>query len=316
MSEKKQRANHDSAWKDILDAYFKEFMEFFYPDIAKKIDWPADFETLENELHSITTDAMIGKTFVDKLIKVKSLEGRQEVVLIHVEVQGQKEEEFSKRLFQYYCKLFTKYDQSILTLAILTDSNQSWHPKNYQRDVFNFSVLTFNFKTHKLIDYRTKKQTLEESDNPFSIVVLAHLAYIETKSDLDARFKMKFWLTRRLYEKGYNRDYVINLFKVIDWVLVLPKGLALEYKEKIHQLEEAKKVSYITSIEQLGREEGLQQGLKQGLKQGIQQGLEEGEHRKAIAIAKILLAEGRSPGAVQKLTGLSEKEIMTLVDKH
>ena len=22
MSEKKQRANHDSAWKDILDAYF------------------------------------------------------------------------------------------------------------------------------------------------------------------------------------------------------------------------------------------------------------------------------------------------------
>jgi hypothetical protein len=29
MSEKKQRVNHDSAWKDILEAYFKEFMEFF-----------------------------------------------------------------------------------------------------------------------------------------------------------------------------------------------------------------------------------------------------------------------------------------------
>lgn len=91
-------------------------------------------------------------------------------------------------------------------------------------------------------------------------------------------------------------------------MLILPKDLALEYKEKIHQLEEAKKVSYITSIEQLGREEGL--------KQGIQQGLEEGEHRKAIAIAKNLLGEGRSPGAVQKLTGLSEKEVMALVDRH
>src|SRR5436190_7320522 len=170
------KSNQDSAWKEILDFYFKEFMEFFYPDVATKIDWLAPYEPLDNELQSITTDAMVGKTFVDKLMKVKSLEGKDEVVLIHIEVQGQKEEEFSKRLFQYYCKLFTKYDQSILTLAILTDSNQSWHPKDYQRDVFDFSVLTFNFKTHKLIDYRTKKQTLEESDNPFSMVVLAHLA--------------------------------------------------------------------------------------------------------------------------------------------
>ncbi|TLY46600.1 MAG: transposase [Gammaproteobacteria bacterium] len=60
--------------------------------------------------------------------------------------------------------------------------------------------------------------------------------------------------------------------------------------------------------------------LAQRLEQkGLKKGLEEGEHRKTIAIAAIakkLLDEGRSPGAVQKLTGLSEKEIMALVDKH
>ncbi|MFM2322440.1 MAG: hypothetical protein RLZZ225_593 [Pseudomonadota bacterium] len=60
----------------------------------------------------------------------------------------------------------------------------------------------------------------------------------------------------------------------------------------------------------------LAQQLKQ---QGLEQGLKEGEQRKAIAIASIakkLLAEGRSPGAVKKLTGLSEKEVMALLDKH
>ncbi|TKW76303.1 MAG: hypothetical protein DI543_21445, partial [Bradyrhizobium icense] len=192
---KKQRANHDSAWKDILDAYFKEFMEFFYPEIAEKIDWITPYESLDNELQSITTDAMVGKTFVDKLIKVKSLEGKQEVVLIHIEVQGKKEDEFSKRLFQYYCKLFTKYDQSILTLAILTDNNQGWHPTDYQRNVFGYSVLTFNFKTHKLLEYHDKKQDLEISSNPFAIVVLVHLIFLETKKDPKARFLMKLRLT-------------------------------------------------------------------------------------------------------------------------
>jgi predicted transposase/invertase (TIGR01784 family) len=67
-------------------------------------------------------------------------------------------------------------------------------------------------------------------------------------------------------------------------------------------------MSYVTSFERLSREEGLQQGL--------QQGLEEGEHRKAIAIAKNLLAEGMSPQTIQRLTGLPEKEVMDLVDKH
>ncbi len=60
----------------------------------------------------------------------------------------------------------------------------------------------------------------------------------------------------------------------------------------------------------------LAQQLKQ---QGLEQGLKEGEQRKAVAIASIakkLLAEGRSPGAVKKLTGLSEKEVMALLDKH
>ncbi len=48
---------------------------------------------------------------------------------------------------------------------------------------------------------------------------------------------------------------------MIDWSIKLPKGLELRYKAKIHELEEENKVSYITSIKRLSKEEGLQQGL-------------------------------------------------------
>ncbi len=53
--------------------------------------------------------------------------------------------------------------------------------------------------------------------------------------------------------------------------------------------------------------------LAQQLKQ---EGREEGRHEEAIAVAKNLLNDGMSPKAVQKLTGLPEKEVMDLVDKH
>ncbi|WP_218813818.1 hypothetical protein [Rickettsiella endosymbiont of Dermanyssus gallinae] len=303
MSLKKKklvRSEQDSAWKDILDAYFKEFIEFFYPVIAKKIDWLSGYEALDSELQSITTDAMIGKTFVDKLVKVKSLDGKEEVVLIHIEVQSQKEEEFPKRLFQYYCKLFSKYDQSILTLAILTDSNKNWHPENYEREVFGFPVISFNFWTHKLLDYDHKRQELEISTNPFAMVVLVHLVFLNTKKDPKTRSLMKFHLTRRLYDRGCGRDNVINLLKVIDWALVIPENLELEYKQKLHALEEEKNMAYTTSFER----DGLEKGLKKGLQQGRE--LERYE------MAKGLLAEGIALDVIKKVTKLPDLALTEL----
>ena len=68
-------------------------------------------------------------------------------------------------------------------------------------------MIHFNFWTHKLLDYSDKKKELEISNNPFSIVVLVHLIFLETKKDPKGRFQMKWELTRRLYERGYGRDY-------------------------------------------------------------------------------------------------------------
>jgi predicted transposase YdaD len=41
-----------------------------------------------------------------------------------------------------------------------------------------------------------------------------------------------------------------------------------------------------------------------------------GRRKEALVIAKNMLAKGMSLKAIQKLTGLPEKEVMDLVDKH
>lgn len=69
-------------------------------------------------------------------------------------------------------------------------------------------------------------------------------------------------------------------------------------------------------LEQQGLKKGLQQGLEQGLQQGMQQGMQQGRHEEALTIARNLLADGMSPQAVQRFTGLPEAEVVGLVKQH
>ncbi len=55
---------------------------------------------------------------------------------------------------------------------------------------------------------------------------------------------------------------------------------------------------------------------EQGLKQGRHEGREEGHQAILLVARRLLIEEGMSPQSVQRLTGLSEKEVMDLVDKH
>jgi hypothetical protein len=57
--------NYDTPWKDILSAYFQEFLEFFFPEIAKEIDWSKGYELLDKELRKLARDAHIGHRLAD-----------------------------------------------------------------------------------------------------------------------------------------------------------------------------------------------------------------------------------------------------------
>ncbi|NCA72817.1 MAG: transposase, partial [Sphingobacteriia bacterium] len=63
-------------------------------------------------------------------------------------------------------------------------------------------------------------------------------------------------LVRLLYQRGYSREDILELFRVLDWMLQLPDGLEQELKRELIAFEEQTNMPYITSIERLGRQEG------------------------------------------------------------
>jgi len=94
-------ADFDSPWKEALDVCFQAFLAFFFPLIHNDIDWSRGFESLDRELQQLTPRAAHGRRHVDKLVKVWRKNGREVWVLIHVEVQTQRQRGFARRMYVY-----------------------------------------------------------------------------------------------------------------------------------------------------------------------------------------------------------------------
>jgi hypothetical protein len=97
----------DTPWKDVLEIYFEDFVSFFFPQAHAGIDWNQGFEFLDKELQQVVRDAELGKRLVDKLVKIYRMAGEETWVLIHIEIQGQREIDFAERMFVYYYRIYS-----------------------------------------------------------------------------------------------------------------------------------------------------------------------------------------------------------------
>ncbi len=251
----------DSPWKDIVEAYLPDFIAFFFPDVYDQIDWEQGFEFLDQELRQVVRDAELGKRFVDKLVKIYRTGGEETWILLHLEIQSQYEAGFAERIYVYQYRIYDRYRRKVASLVVLGDESRSWRPSEFGYEIFGVEI-NFRFRVVKLLDLGQDWSALSANDNPFATVVMAHLKASQTRSDRQERLQWKLSLTRQLYQKGYQRLDVINLFRFIDWVMSLPDNLEIEFWSQLRQFEEEQRMPYITSVERQGIEQGLQQGMQ------------------------------------------------------
>lgn len=281
-------ANYDSPWKNILNYFLPAFMDFCLPHVAAAIDWSKGYVSLDKELHAISRRQKAGKRTVDTLFKVWLKSGEEVWLLLHIEVQAHKDVLFPERMYIYNYRSFDRYQKPIVSVAILADGDPNWRPCCYERSSLA-NKLYFEFATVKLLDYAIRKQDLSQESNPFAIVIWAHLEALQTRKQPQQRLFSKLAVTRALYKHGFSKDYILHLFAFIDWVLVLPEPLELEYEHNIEQLEGEKNVTYITSIERIGMKRGWLKGWEEGWQQGQQQGRQEGQQDGEIKGERALL---------------------------
>jgi len=259
--------DYDTPWKDAVTRYFPEFIAFYFPEADKQIDWNRGYTFLDQELAQIVKDAELGKRLIDKLVQVATHDGGEHWVYVHIEVQGGHDGNFAERLFTYNYRLYDKYRRPIASLAVLADDREHWKPQTYGYELFGCEV-GIRFPVIKLLDYQPQTEALLLDPNPFALVTAAHLLTRQTKGDDRQRLAAKWRLAKLLYERNWDKQRIIDLFSVIDWMMQVPKELQNQLWQDIEQLERNRTMPYITSVERIGIEKGIQQGIQQGIEQG------------------------------------------------
>ena len=127
-------------------------------------------------------------------------------------------------MFQYFYRIYDRFDREIVALAIMTSPHQSEFPIQFRYSYFG-TKLHYAYTNYKVSDYDYKE--LEQSDKLFSKVVLATKYMNETKQDAEKRYAFKMKLMREIIKHpNYSRTTIQAVFYFTDYLLRLPQELS------------------------------------------------------------------------------------------
>ncbi len=101
------------------------------------------------------------------------------------------------------------------------------------------------------------------------MVVLANWAVQQAGKDDERRLTLKWDLTRRLYGIGFGKAEILELFRLVDWLMKLPKELEARFRRQLYEFEQKQVMAYVTSIEQNGIERGIEKGQLMACRENI-----------------------------------------------
>ncbi len=262
----------DGFWKEVLDAFFDDFLALLFPEAHAGIDWQAGVRPRDKELTKLLPDNRTGARFVDKLVEVRGRGGDLALVMVHIEVQSHPDGDFARRMFTYYYRLFDRYGPDVVSLALLADADTAWRPRAFTTELWGCG-LQFVFPTAKLLDFRDRKDELNASYSPFALLVLAILKAQDTAAGgeraIAERSHWKLDALRSLYERGYSRTHMRHLFRFLDWAVRLPENIDDQLHVELAKSEEGKKMTYITSFERYGIRKGMEQGRLNNARESV-----------------------------------------------
>ena len=255
-----RRTEADNAWKELLDRHFAGFLKFFFPEIHAAIDWTRKPVFLDKELPKLGPRHLRGHRLADKLAKVRLRSGQPLFIILHSEIQGEARADFNQRMYVYHYRIEDRYNCPVVSIGVVTGGTGQTAVGRYEAELLGCRSV-FEFPVVELSGWRGREDELLASDDPFALVVLAHLKVSQAKNDAQQKYAVKRELILLLYEHGYSEEYAQSLLRFFDWLIRLPEAAERKLEREIDAARREKRMPYITSWERMGMKRGRKEGL-------------------------------------------------------
>ncbi len=111
-----ERIGHDQLFKQVLQGFFPDFLRLFDPPTAAALD----LSTVSFRDAEAFTDIPQGeRRTADLVAEIQTTEGVDELILVHVEVQREREARFPYRMWEYYSLLRQRENLPVIPIALV-----------------------------------------------------------------------------------------------------------------------------------------------------------------------------------------------------
>lgn len=289
---------HDEAFKKLLQTFFAEFIELFFPELDSVLDHSQSRFLMQEMLVDIVGEEA---RYVDLLLETR-YELTDAYVLVHLEPQSYHQSDFHERMFVYFGRLFERHRKQhklIIPIAIFTSDEPREEPRQVSMEIAGHPILRFEYLAVQL-----KKQNWRrfiESDNPVAAALLAKMGYNqgEAKELRMTYLRMLLRLSRRL-----DKARLALIMSVADLYFKPDQRADDEILRELvrdNPSEEERIMELMPAWKRWGYEEGIVKGREEAM---------ETTNRK---IAAKLLGRGFTPEEIGETLELSLEEVREII---
>ena len=254
------RIDHDRLFKELLETFFVEFVELFFPEAYEAMD----LEHIRFLQQEVFTDVTRGdKHLVDILVETR-LKGKPGIVLVHVENQAKAQSDFAERMYIYFSRLYQEHRCLILPIAVFSYPETRDEPDQFKLEFAFMPVLDFHFIKLELKKYNWRDYI--QSNNPVAAALLSKMGYQKQE-----RVQVKLEFLRMLVHMELDPARMTLLTGFFETYLRLDETEERKLEEEMGKMDEkeaSRMIELTTSWEEKGRSKGRIEGKIEGKIEG------------------------------------------------
>lgn len=217
-------SKHDQLLKQLIEMFFEEFLEAFFPEIREQIE----FERITFFPKERLTELFSGNKRVLHFVTKGTWNKNDALVSVHVKPQSSN--------LPIFNKMFTRLHmiEKLICSLVIYRYEEAWDKNKYSVPFSDLEVLNFHYFTLHL--RKQNWRTFIEKDNPVAAAFFSKMGYAE---DEKVKVKLEFYKTlARLKLDLREMDVLVSFFETDLTLSDIEKAIFIEEVKKLHNADE------------------------------------------------------------------------------